>query len=65
MHKNNWKFGFTTNLQKTFIRAKVEYMSFEKIQEIIIAEDLRAKKEVSDFPNGRVRQRSMHTHKQK
>ena len=34
---------------KAFIHAKVEFISFEKIQEIIFKDDLWAKKEVSVF----------------
>ena len=34
---------------KAFIHAKVEYLSFEKIQEIISEDNLRAKKELNEF----------------
>ena len=34
---------------KTVIHPKVEYMSFEKIQEIILEDDIWAKKEVNDL----------------
>ena len=34
---------------KAFIQAKVEYLSFEKIQEIISENNRRAKKELNEF----------------
>ena len=34
---------------EAFIHAKLEYLSFEKVQEIICEENGRAEKEVSDF----------------
>ena len=37
------------HIWKAFIHAKLEYLSFEKVQEIIHEENLRAEMEVNDF----------------
>ena len=34
---------------KVFIQAKVEYLSFEKIQEIVSEDNIRAKKELKEL----------------